>query len=51
MDTPKADDISWHIKYFESSYLMYIGFAAVIILYFVIIYCLKVNYGFISFLI
>ena len=51
MDKPKIDDISWHIKYFESSYLMYICFAAVVILYFVIVYCLKVTnliYGEIS---
>ena len=42
MDTPKVDDISWHIRYFESSYLMYIGFTTVIISFFVIVYCLKV---------
>ena len=44
MAGPKEDDISWHIKYFESSYFMYIGFAAVIVLYFIIVYCVKVSY-------
>ncbi len=38
----RLKDDSWHIKYFEYSYLFYIAFAALVVAFFVAIYCLKV---------
>ena len=40
---PGPNEISWHILYFDKSYMMYIGFTTVIILYFAIVYCVKVS--------
>ena len=38
---PKKD-ISWHLKYYESSFLIYVTFAALIVSFYAIFYCIKV---------
>ena len=35
-------DDSWHLKYYESSYLYYILFTACIVAFYIGVYCLKV---------
>ena len=35
-------DASWHLRYFEYSYLFYIAFTFSIVAFYVLVYCLKV---------
>ena len=38
----RLKDDPWHLKYYEYSYLYYIGFATIVVAFFVVIYCVKV---------
>ncbi len=37
-----AKDISWHLRYYEYSFLIYVGLCVVVVLAYVLIYCFKV---------
>ena len=34
-------DISWHLRYYEISFLFYVGFSVIIVGFYALVYCLK----------
>ena len=37
-----SKDISWHLRYYDYSFLAYVGFCVAIVLFYVLVYCLRV---------
>jgi len=40
---PQQVGVSWHLRYYENSYLVYVAFGTLVVSFFTVVYCCKVS--------